>query len=125
MRNKLVQLQFLVQVVVDQSRDTLHTLPTSKGGSFPHPSGDQLERTSTDFLSGAGYSYNSGHTPALVTSLQSRTHSVHIAHTFERVIQTSVSQFNKYFLNRTFVALWVDEFGESKLLGCKLRDKLT
>lgn len=94
---------------------------TSKSGSFPNSSSNQLERSSADFLSSSGHTHNSRHAPTFVARLQSLTHGVHVANAFKSVVETAVGQFDQHFLQRLFVVFRIDEFGKTEFLSCKFQ----
>src|SRR5262249_19602455 len=52
----------------------------------PHPSGDELERSGRDLLSGAGDADDHALTPAAVAGLERRAHQLDVADAFEGVV---------------------------------------
>ena len=83
-----------LQVILDDFGHSVSAFDSSKGGSFPHASRDELKRPRGDFLSGRRHAHDHGSAPAFVTRLQGLTHGVNVADALERVVETTVRFFN-------------------------------
>src|SRR6202521_3074061 len=53
-RDQIVDVDLAVHVPINDLRHVGAATRTAKRGSFPHPTGNELERAGADFLAGAG-----------------------------------------------------------------------
>lgn len=115
--DELVDLECASEILFNEFWDAFDTLVPSKCGSLPGSSGDKLEWSGADFLAGTGNADDDTHAPSLVSGLQGLTHCQHISDALESVVQATIGQVHKVFLNRLCDFLGVDEFSGTELLG--------
>src|SRR5947199_3440511 len=85
-RDQIVDVDLVLHVPVDDLRDVGTAARPSESGALPHPSGDELERTRLDLLSGPGDADDGGDAPAPVAALEGLTHELHVADALEAVV---------------------------------------
>lgn len=101
MREVLVDLQLF-------SHDALHklghlgsALPATEGGTLPHTTSDELERTSGDLVSGSGNTNDATLTPATMSNLESISHDLGDTGAIEREVVTPLLGSEQRFLHIT------------------------
>lgn len=114
-RNKLIDLELALLVLLDEPTHLGATLDTAKRGALPDATGHQLERTSADLLTGASDTDDNGLSPALVAGFEGRAHDVHVTGAVKGVVETTVGHVDQDLLDRLVVILWVDKISRAKL----------
>src|SRR6056297_1299965 len=114
MRDQVVYVDATLHIPVDDFRDVGASTRPTECRAAPAASSDQLERPRGDFLTRTGDTDNTALTPALVGTLQSLTHDLHIADTFEAVVDSAAGHGNKVLHHVVHIA-WVDEVCHAEL----------
>ena len=84
-----IDLDFAVHVPVDDFGDIRPALRAAKGGAFPDPSGDQLERAGRDLRSSRCHTDDHRDTPAPVRAFERITHDLDIAGRIEGIVDAA------------------------------------
>src|SRR5579864_3937411 len=92
MGDQIIDVDFAIHVPVDDFRHVGSTPCPAERGSFPHPSGDELEWTGFDLLPRACDADNYRDAPTTVTALERLTHDVDIADALKTVIGAAIGQ---------------------------------
>ena len=98
-----IDLDLAAQVSLDVTGQLRAAFDSAKGCSAPDPPGNQLERSSADFLSGCRDADDGRFTPPFVTTLQGGAHRLYVADAFKRVVDAAVGHIDDHFLNRPAV----------------------
>lgn len=116
--NVVVDLESAVQVPLDNTGQFGPALDTAERRTLPLATGNELEGTSCDLLTGSSDTDDRADTPTLVASLQSASHDPDVAGAVKGVVQTSIGDLDEVRDNVLVTELGrVDEFGGAKLLG--------
>src|SRR5256885_16598155 len=89
MRDQLVDLDLPVHVPIDDPRHVGAAAGAAERRTFPHPPGDQLERSSLDLLPRSGDADDDRHAPATVTALERLAHEIDVTDALEAAIGTT------------------------------------
>ncbi|MNG95414.1 hypothetical protein D3C79_544500 [compost metagenome] len=100
---------------LDVARQLAATTHATERRTAPDATGHQLERTGSDFLTGASHADDDRLTPTLVAALQGRAHQVDVADALEREVHTAIGEVDDHFLDRTVVVFRVDAVGGTQL----------
>lgn len=85
---------------------------------LPNPTGDQLEGTGGDLLTGGGDADDDALTPSLVAGLEGGPHHVDVAGAVEGVVATAVGHVDEFLLDGLLAQLaGVDEVGGPEAAG--------
>src|SRR5258708_2346625 len=93
-RDEVVDVDLLIHVPVNDLRRVGTAAGASERTPLPHTTGDELEWTGLDLLSGTGDSDDHRHTPAAVATLERLAHELDGAHAREAVIRAAVRERN-------------------------------
>jgi len=116
--DELIDLELASHVVVNEVGKLGTALDTTEGTSLPDATSDELERSSGNLLSSSGNTNDDTLTPALVASLESRSHNVDVTSAVEGVVTTTISHFDELLLNGLVLELHrVDEVCGTELLS--------
>ena len=112
-----IDFDLAAQISLDVTGQLRAAFDSAKGCSAPDPPGNELERSSADFLSRRCDADDDRFTPPLVTTLQGGAHRFHVADAFKRVVDAAIGHIDDQFLNRPAVIAGADEFRRSQELG--------
>ena len=117
MRDQLVDFDLPVHVPVDDPRHVGAAAGAAERRTFPHPPGDQLERSGLDLLPRSGDADDDRHAPATVTALERLAHEIDVTDALEAVIGTAVGEAHQVLHQVPAELLGVHEVGHAEALG--------
>src|SRR5256886_16397828 len=117
MRDQLVDLDLAVHVPIDDRRPGGGAAGAAERRTFPHPPGDQLERSGLDLLPRSGDADDDRHTPATVAALERLAHEIDVTDALEAVIGTAVGEAHQVLYQVPAELLGVHEVGHAEALG--------
>ena len=88
MGNEIVNCQLTQDNLIDELRNILSCLPSSKGSTFPLSTGDKLEGSSGDFLASGGHTDDAALTETSMGRFKSSPHHTDIASAVISVVDT-------------------------------------
>jgi hypothetical protein len=116
--NEMIDWKGSVKATFDQFGNLGTTLESSKGGSLPDATCDELEGTSGNFMARGSHSDDTRGAPSTMTGFQSRTHHFGITSTVKGIVYTPIRHFSSNMLLNGYVdILWIDAMSGSKFLG--------
>src|SRR5690349_21792195 len=95
MSNERVDLDFALHVPIDDFRHISASSRTAEGGSFPDPTGHELEGARADLLPSTRDSDDDARPPTLVTALEGLPHDVHISDALEAEVGAAFGQVDE------------------------------
>src|SRR5215469_7204680 len=117
MGDQIIDIYFAFHVPIDDFRHVGTAASATKGGSFPDPSGDELEGSGRDFLAGAGDPDDDTDAPAAMGTFERLPHDIDVADALEAVVGAPIGQVHEMRDEVTLHLLRVDEMSHPELLG--------
>src|ERR1700722_7807465 len=91
-RDKIVDVDLLIHIQIDDLRHVAATARAAEGGSLPDAAGHELERPRLDLLPSAGNADDDGDAPAAMAAFEPLAHDLDITDAFEAVIGAAIGQ---------------------------------
>src|SRR6516164_7335259 len=109
-----VDLDLSIHVPVDDFRHVGAAARAAEGCALPHATGDELERTGGDFLSGLRDADDHGDAPAAMAALERLAHHGGITGAVEGEIGAAVGERHQMLDEVAADLLWIDEMGHAE-----------
>src|SRR6516164_3843440 len=118
--DQIVDVDLLFHIPVDNLRHIGASLGATKGGSLPHPAGDELERAGGDLLASAGDADDDADAPPPVAAFECLPHGSDIADALEAVVGTPLGEIDQIRNEIALDLARVDKMGQPALAGERL-----
>ena len=113
--NELINLDVAAHVLIDLAWKLRTAFAATEGCASPHSAGNQLKRTSRDFLPCARNTDYDRFAPAFVTTFERGAHQVGVADTLEGIVDSTVCKFDDDVLNGVVIVLRVNTIRRTQL----------
>jgi len=113
--DEFINLECAFEIILDKGGQFASSLDATESGSSPYATGDELEWSSGNFLSGSGNTDDDALAPALMASFEGSAHNLDVTGTIESVVAAAIRHFDEVFLDGFVYFSWVYEIGCTEL----------